>query len=98
MAIRILNKASSESGPEFILPKMDSDAKPLMDTNVTRKEVTIILEGRAKTVESGNEEIGSSMQRIASNLLSVEVASGTINKGEATTTEFPSDSLHMVAV
>ena len=26
---RILNKASSESGPEFIFPKLDSDAKSM---------------------------------------------------------------------
>ena len=35
---RLLNKASSESGPEFILPKTDLDADPLMDTNVTRSQ------------------------------------------------------------
>ena len=39
-------------------------------------------------MESGNEELASSMQKIASKLLSVEVASGSINKQEAIQSNF----------
>ena len=39
-------------------------------------------------MESGNEEIGSSLRRIASNL--------SRNEEEATTMEFPPDLLHVV--
>ena len=74
MAKRILNKASSESGPEFIIPKMNSDAEPLMDTNVTRRSQSS-SKAEQRPVESGKEEIGSSLQRIASGMLKVESAS-----------------------
>ena len=87
MAKRILNKASSESGPEFIIPKMNSDAEPLMDTNVTRRSQSS-SKVEQRPVESGSEEIGSSLQRIASSMLSVEVASGSINMPEGIHTNF----------
>ena len=92
MAKRLLNKVSSESAPEFILPKMDSEAKSLLHTNVTPRSQSS-SRTEQQSVESGKEEIGSSMQKTVSNLLSVEVVSGNINKGEATTTEFPFDLL-----
>jgi hypothetical protein len=43
---------------------------------------------KQQSVESGNEEIGSSLQRIASNL--------SRNEEEATTMGFPPDLLHVV--
>ena len=49
-----------------------------MDTNVTRRSHSS-SKAEQRPVESGIEEIGSSLQRIASGMLSVEVASGNIN-------------------
>ena len=46
-------------------------------------------------MESGNEDIGSSMQRIGSNLLHVVLYDNS-SKKEATTMEFPPDLLHVV--
>ena len=43
-------------------------------------------------MESGNEDIGSSMQRVGSNLLHVVLCDHS-SKKEATTTEFPLDLL-----
>jgi hypothetical protein len=42
-------------------------------------------------VESGNEEIGSSMQRIASNLMQANDMDRAGNKEEVTTSELPVD-------
>ena len=86
-AHRIVHKANLESVAELIIPKMNSDAEPLMDTNVTRRSQSS-SKVEQRPVESGSEEIGSSLQRIASSMLSVEVASGSINMPEVIHTNF----------
>ena len=86
-AHRIVHKANLESVAELIIPKMNSDAEPLMDTNVTRRSQSS-SKAEQRPVESGKEEIGSSLQRIASSMLSVEVASGSINMPEVIHTNF----------
>ena len=78
-ACRILHKFSLETVAEFILPKMDSAAEPLLDTNVTRKSQSS-SKAEQRPVESGKEEIGSSLQRIASGMLRVESASGNMQE------------------
>ena len=66
-ACRILHKVNLETVAEVILPKMDSDAEPLMDTNVTRRSQSS-SKAEQRPVESGEEEDDSSLQRIASGM------------------------------
>ena len=70
------------------------DAKQSSDVNVTVRSRS---SNRVEqiTVESGNEDIGSSMHRIGSNLLHVVLCDHS-SKKEATTMEFPADLLHVV--
>ena len=68
MAKRILSKVSNESNPGLTLHKVNLDATPVGDVNVTRRSNSS-SRMEQQPVESGNEEIGSSMQRIASNLM-----------------------------
>ena len=74
------------------------DAKRSSDENVTvRSRPSNRVEQKKQTVESGNEDIGSSMQRIGSNLFHVAAASDHSSRLEPTTTDFPSDLLHVAA-
>jgi hypothetical protein len=87
-----LDKVSIEKNPESKVddpdcvkesrPDLDMDAKRSSDVHVTVRSRS---SNRVKqqTVETSNEEIGSSMQRIASGMLTVEVQGGSINKQEA---------------
>ena len=78
-ANRILSKVTSNIVPMSNSPNLDTEAKSSEDGNVIVRPYS--LSGtEQQSVESGNEEIGSSMQRIASDLLS--------NKEEAIETEF----------
>jgi hypothetical protein len=97
MAKIFLDKISIETSPEFkdddpdsvkdCRPGLDMDAKQSSDVNVTvRSRSSNRVE--QETVESGNEDISSSMQRIGSNLLHVVAVSDHSNKREATTTGF----------
>ena len=68
LAKRLLYKIPIETNPESKVPDLDPDAKRSSDVNVTvRSRSSNRVE--QETVESGNEEIGSSMQRIVSSLL-----------------------------
>ena len=61
-AKRLIHKATLETVPDFILSKVDLEAKSMLDTNVTiRPRSSSKME--QQSVESGNEEIGSSMQK-----------------------------------
>ena len=60
LAQRLLNIPQATKNPGSEVSNLDMDAKRSSDVNVTV---------RSRSVESGNEEIGSSMQRIASNLM-----------------------------
>ena len=67
-ANRILSKVTSNIVPMSNSPNLDTEAKSSEDGNVIVRPYS--LSGtEQQSVESGNEEIGSSMQRIASNLM-----------------------------
>ena len=74
-----MHKASSETNSESIIPKVDMDAKSMLDTNVTRRSHSS-SKMEQESVEPGNEEFGSSLQRIGSNL--------SRNEGETIETNF----------
>ena len=97
MAKRLLDKVSLETNPESKQDNPDSvkDCRPSLDMDAKRSsDVNVTVRSRAsnrveqETVESGNEDIGSSMQRIGSILLHVVAAGDHSNKKEATTTRF----------
>ena len=78
MVKRLLDRTSIETNPKSkpddpdcvkdCRPSLDMDAKRSSDVNVTvRSRSSNRVE--QETVESGKEDIGSSMQRIASNLM-----------------------------
>ena len=69
---------------------MDMDAKPSSDVNVTVRSRSPNKVEQI-TVVSGNEEIGSSMQRIASNLMQASDSDRSCNKEVVTTSELPVD-------
>ena len=84
MAKRLLDKVPIETNPGSKIvdlncvkdhrPGLDPEAKRSSDVNVTvRPRASNRVE--QETVESGNEDIGSSMQRIGSSLLHVVAAS-----------------------
>ena len=64
----IWSQATKNSGSK--VSNLDMDAKPSSDVNVTARSRSPNKVEQI-TVVSGNEEIGSSMQRIASNLMQV---------------------------
>ena len=97
MAKRLLDKVSIETNPSTKADDLDCvkdrptaldmDAKQSSDVNVTVRSRS---SNRVEqiTVESGNEDIGSSMHRIGLNLLHVVLCDHS-SKKEATTMEFP---------
>ena len=86
LAKRLLYKISIETNPESKVPDLDPDAKRSSDVNVTVRP-RAFNRVEQETVESGNEDIGSSMQRIGSDLLHVVAASDHSNKLEPTTND-----------
>ena len=66
------------------------DAKPSSDVNVTVRSRSPNKVEQI-TVVSGSEEIGSSMQRTASNLMQVNDSDRSCNKEEVTTSKLPVD-------
>jgi len=89
MAKRLLDKVSLETNPESKQDNPDSvkDCRPSLDMDAKRSsDVNVTVRSRAsnrveqETVESGNEDIGSSMQRIGSILLHVVAAGDHSNK------------------
>ena len=88
-ATRLMHKASKESSSVLILPRDDMDAKPWED-NVTRRSRSY-PKVEQTSVESGYEETGSFMQRIASNLMQANDKDRAVNKEEVTTSELPVD-------
>ena len=78
MVKRLLDKISIETNPESKVDDPDSvkDCRPGLDMDAKRSsDVNVTVRSRAsnrveqETVESGNEDIGSSMQRIGSDLV-----------------------------
>ena len=89
LAKRLLSKITIETNPSSKTdrpPALDLEAKQSSDVNVTvRSRSSNRVE--QETVESGNEDISSSMQRIGSSLLHVVVAGDHSNKLEPTTND-----------
>ena len=96
MAKRLLDKVSIETNPSTKAddpdcvkdrpPALDMEAKQSSDVNVTvRSRSSNRVE--QETVESGNEDISSSMQRIGSSLLHVVVVGDHSSKLEPTTND-----------
>ena len=86
-AKRLLSKVASNIVPMSNSPILDTEAKSIEDGNVIVRPYS--LSGtEQQSVESGNEEIGSSMQRIASNLMQQDIGQLSIRE-EATMNKSP---------
>ena len=101
MAKLLLDKVPIETNPGSKIDDLDcvKDRRPVLDPEAKRSsDVSVTVRPRAsnrveqETVESGNEDIGSSMQSIGPNLLH----SNTVSDQQRTIV-FPSDLLHVVA-
>ena len=95
IAKRLLDRTSIETNPEFKVDDLDyeKDCRPDLNMDAKRSsDVHVTVRSRSsnrveqQTVETSNEEIGSSLQRIASGMLTVEVQGGSISKQEASHT------------
>ena len=79
MAKRLLSKVSNNIDPMSYPPNVDLEAKSIDDGNVTVRPYSL-SKAVQQSVESGNEGIGSSMQRIASNLMQQDIGQHSIKK------------------
>ena len=91
-AKRLLSRASNRIDSDIIVPNYDLNAKSIVDGNVTIRPPSMSRTEQT-LVESGNEEIGSSMQRIASNLMLVDDSDRPGKEKEVTTSKVPVDDL-----
>ena len=83
-ANRILSKVTSNIVLMSDSPNLDTEAKSSEDGNVIVRPYSL-SETEQQSVESGNREIGSSMQRIASNLMQrSDIGQTSIRKGVTT--------------
>ena len=88
-AKRLLSKVTNEQDSNFIVPNWGLNAKSIVDANVTVRPS--LTKTEQTLVEPSDEETGSSMQRIASNLMQASDADRSCIKEVVTTSEFPVD-------